>query len=196
MNKLFYGILFATALILAACNATKTATAPVQEKAVEPVKEMTTATPGTISFAAANERYSANGTFKKWDFTKVDMNKKDITSLKATINIDLTSIWEKSPKLTDHLKADDYFGVAKYTTATLDIVNVKDKGDGMYTAEMSLSMRGKTQKMKSDFTVTNQNPLTVKGMAKVDRSIFGIGVENTSVPNEIEVTYDTVIPNM
>jgi len=57
-------------------------------------------------------------------------------------------------------------------------------------------MRGKSQKMKSEFTVTNQNPLTVKGTAKVDRSIFGIGVENTSVPSEIEVTYETVIPKM
>ncbi len=150
-------------------------------------------TPGVISFAAANERYSADGTFKKWKFSKVSMDKGKIESLDADIDIDLTSIWEKSDKLTDHLKANDYFDVAKYTTANLNIKNVRAKGD-KYVADLQLKMRGVTQKMESEFEVISKKPMTVKGTAMVDRGLFTIGVENTSVPNLIEVSYNTVIP--
>ncbi len=149
--------------------------------------------PGAITWEAANERYSAEGTFKNWRMTDVKMIGDDLTTLTAKLEIDLTSIWEKSPKLTDHLKADDYFGVAKYQLATIEVTKVA-KGAGSYNADMLLKMRGKEQKLKGTFTVTKMKPLTIKGSAMVDRSIFGIGTENTSVPNEIKVMFDTVIP--
>lgn len=165
----------------------------VSDTASASTSKMGMNTPGVISFAAANERYSADGTFKKWKFTNVEMAKGKIETLKADIDIDLTSIWEKSDKLTDHLKANDYFDVAKYTTANLGISNVRAKGD-KYVADLELKMRGVTQKMESEFEVISKKPMTVKGTAMVDRGLFTIGVENTSVPNLIAVTFNTVIP--
>lgn len=149
--------------------------------------------PGKITWAAANDRYSADGSFKNWQITKVKMNGDDLNTLTARIEIDLTSIHEKSPKLTNHLKADDYFGVSQYTTATIDVTKVISAGK-TNMATMVLKMRGKQQTMKSNFEVVSTSPLRIKGSAMVDRSIFGIGVENTSVPSEIKVMYDTTIP--
>ena len=157
--------------------------------------QMTGDVPGMITWAAANERYSADGKFNKWNFSSVKMKGKDVTTLNATVNIDLTSIWEKSDKLVEHLKAWDYFDVAKYQNAQLVISNVRKGRGGMHVADMELQMRDKVQKMESQFKVTSTKPLRVVGTANVDRSIFGIGVDNTSVPNMIEVKYDTVIPN-
>jgi Uncharacterized conserved protein len=154
-------------------------------------------TGGSITFAAANNRYSANGEFKSWHFTKMDVktNKaSEIKSIDAAIEIDITSIWEKSPKLTNHLKAPDFFNIAEFTTATMDINNVKKQSDGTYTVDMKLKMKGLTQDMTSTFTVTNTNPLHVKGTALVNRNLFSLGKVEMKVPEMIEVTYDTDLP--
>ena len=149
--------------------------------------------PGSITWEAANHRYSASGTFNSWRITDVKMIGDDLNTLTAKLEIDLASIWEKNPKLTNHLKADDYFGVEEHQLAVIDVVKVT-KGDGVHTADMVLKMRGKEQKLKGTFSVTTMKPLTIAGSAMMDRSIFGIGVENTSVPNEIKVMFDTVVP--
>ncbi len=191
MKSVFYVFILAISCSFLACNASKqAATSTTTNQATLANMD----TPGAITWAAANQRYSANGKFNKWKFTKVEMQKGNIESLNASLNIDLTSIWEKSDKLTEHLKAWDYFDVEKFQNATLDIMNIKSKGGNMYEADLALSMRDKMQKMKSTFELVDKKTMRVKGTADVDRSIFGIGVENTSVPNLITVTYDTVIP--
>ena len=154
-------------------------------------------TGGTITFVAASNRYSANGEFKNWHFTKMDVktNKaSEIKSIDAAIEIDITSIWEKSDKLTNHLKAPDFFNIAEFTTATMDINNVKKQSDGTYEVDMKLNMKGLTQEMKSTFTVTNTNPLHVKGTALVNRNLFSLGKVQMKVPEMVEVTYDTDLP--
>ncbi len=150
-------------------------------------------TPGSITWEAANDRYSAEGTFKNWRMTDVKMVGDDLNTLTAKLEIDLTSIWEKSPKLTDHLKADDYFGVEEHQLATIEVKRVF-KGKEKHTAIMWLTMRGKEQKLTGNFEVVSMKPMRIKGETMVDRSVFGIGVDNTSVPNEIKVMFDTVIP--
>ncbi len=190
--KLHFIMAFCLSLFLISCDANKKTVKTSAAMENVPTKE----TPGVISFEAANDRYSANGKFNKWKFTKANLAKKDkIETLTAEIEIDLTSIWEKSEKLTEHLKAYDYFDVAKYTTATLTVKDVmKMKKNGEYVANMVLNMRGATQELESVFTLINGNPIQIKGTAMVDRSIFTIGVENTSVPDLIKVSYETTVP--
>ena len=118
----------------------------------------------------------------------------EIKSIDAAIEIDITSIWEKSDKLTNHLKAPDFFNIAQFTTATMDINNVKKQSDGTYEVDMKLNMKGLTQEMKSTFTVTNTNPLHVKGTALVNRNLFSLGKVQMKVPEMVEVTYDTDLP--
>lgn len=207
-------LLLLTAIIYFGCNSSKktstststststTTTTEVVEETADMVMHATKqkgelTTDGKITFAAANDRYSANGEFKSWHFTSIEMetNAADIKSLTASLAIDLTSIWEKSEKLTNHLKAPDFFNIEKYTTAKLDIKNVKKQSDGTYKADMKLNMKGLTQDMSSTFKVTSMDPVHVTGTAMVNRNLFGLGSEGMSVPEMVEVTYDTDLPN-
>lgn len=185
--------LFLTVSLLACNTSKKTTTDTTAIKAETPVASTGDA-PGIISWEAASPRYSANGKFNKWKFTNVDMKKGNIETLNATIEVDLTSIWEKSEKLTDHLKAWDYFDVEKYQAATINIANIQPKGSNQYEADMTLAMRDQVQNLKSTFEVLPGRTIQVSGTAMIDRGLFGIGVDNKGVPNMIKVSYQTVIP--
>ncbi len=68
--------------------------------------------PGTISFKAENDKYKADGLFERWKFTKAKMKERNnLETYTAELMIDMSSVKEKSPKLTSHLKAEDYFFV-------------------------------------------------------------------------------------
>jgi len=59
---------------------------------------------------------------------------------------------------------------------------------------MKLDMKGLTQTMVSEFMVTNIAPLSVKGNAKVDRMLFGLGGKGLGVPQYVVVQFETEIP--
>jgi len=192
-NLPLFLLLFST-LLYFGCDSSKGAIDASTLAQAAPKKMVTD---GTITFAAANDRYSANGEFKSWHFTKMDVKTNrasEIKSLDASLAIDITSISEKSEKLTNHLKAPDFFNIAEFATATMDIKNVKKQGDGSYTVDMKLNMKGLTQEMSSTFKVTSTNPLHVKGTALVNRNLFSLGKVSMKVPEMIEVTYDTDLP--
>ena len=194
-SQINFLLIFCCFLVVSCTKKMSTSTASASTEtpsAVSTPSAKTSLSPGVISFAAANDRYSANGVFKKWKFTKIDMQKNKIESLNAQIEIDLSSISEKSAKLTEHLKAWDYFDVEKYTTAQLTISNVRPKGNS-YIASLELKMRDAVQKMESEFELVGENPMRVKGKAMVDRGLFKIAVDNKKVPNMIEVSYDAAL---
>jgi len=146
--------------------------------------------PGEITFFAENERYSAQGTFHRWRFAGLQMEGDNFESLQGIIEIDLTSIWEKSEKLTEHLKAWDYFDVAKHTTATIEIQGAHLHGEEGH-AQLLLRMRGYEQPIEAHFQVINKNPYVIAGSASVNRAIFKIGEDNKDVPDEVQIEFNT-----
>jgi len=206
MKSLLNVLVFATLIMLIGCDTTKkTADAidtgsEVMEAAIDLASFIINPdnTPGKIGWTAENERYSADGGFTSWNFANIDMD-GGIESLNADLVIDLASVNEASEKLAEHLRQWDYFDVAKYTTATANISNVRQSGDG-YVADLTLEMRGAKQVIESPFEVQSLDPLRVKGSAGVDRSIFKIGSDETGYykPTDgagdiITVTYDTAV---
>jgi len=205
MKSLFNVFVLVALITFIGCDTTKKTAdaveteADVVEEVIETVFELSAEnTPGTISWKAANERYSADGGFKTWNFSNIDMD-GDIESLNADLVIDLASINEKSEKLAEHLKQWDYFNVEKYRIATANISNVRAEGSG-YIADFTLKMRGAEQVIESPFEVISTKPLRVKGSADVDRRIFKIGSDETGkytgrdgAGDLITVTYDTEV---
>ena len=73
--------------------------------------------------------------------------------------------------LDGHLKSDDFFGVEKFPTATLVIKSLGEKGNGVYAVTADLTIKGKTESIKFDLTVTGNTASTT---LKVDRTKYDI----------------------
>lgn len=151
-------------------------------------------TKGSITFKAANDRYNAEGKFNNWYFTSVSIVDNKLESLKGSIVVDLASISEKSDGLTNHLKSPDFFNVSKYSSANIFISKIKKTAQFEYQANLNLEMKGLTQDILSDVVVISESPLTIKGTAKVDRILFGLGDESLGVPQYVLVEFETEIP--
>lgn len=96
----------------------------------------------------------------------------DMASLTAT---DLSG--EYQGKLNGHLKADDFFGTAKFPTATLVFKKIGTKSANVYTVTADLTIKGITKPVTFDMTVAG-NSATTKFM--VDRTKYDIKYNSKS----------------
>ena len=148
--------------------------------------------PGTLSFKAHNQIYNADGTFKKWRLTEVDIPDGDLLKGTVVFEVDLASVWEKASKLADHLRTADFFDVAKYTTATVKIDRAKSTGENTYEAMAAVSLHGHDADVPVTFKVVSESPLQIEGSATLSRMSFGIGRpymsdNDRSIVEEVEI---------
>ena len=113
----------------------------------------------------------------------------DMTSLTST---DLTGEW--LGKLNGHLKSEDFFNTAKFTTATLVFKTVTAKGTNAYTVTGDLTIKGITKPVTFELATT-ANSATTKFM--VDRTVYDIkygsksffeSIGDKAIDNEFELT--------
>lgn len=90
----------------------------------------------------------------------------DMTSLTAT---DLTG--EYLGKLNGHLKSDDFFSTQKFPTSTLVFKTIAAKAKDVYTVTADLTIKGITNPVTFDITVTDNSASTT---LKVDRTKYDI----------------------
>lgn len=150
--------------------------------------------PGTLQFAAESNLYKALATFRSWRFTKLHIpNNADstLTGLTATIEIDMSSVNEKTIRLTQDLKSEKYFNIKKYPKTTAKIYNVKHIGNNKYTADIDLKLKGKNSTYMTEFEVVQSSPYRVKGHALILRETYQIGMDMPSIQSEVRVLYDT-----
>lgn len=145
MNKTFHASLVFSFLALAACDnkptegkpaaavgeaqptTTAAATAPAASAAAAPAKtEQLAVSPATskIEFVGAKVTGKHDGKFEKFSGT-VDFTADKIENTKIKVDIDLSSVKTDQEQLDGHLKAPDFFDVAKFATATFESTEVK-----------------------------------------------------------------------
>ncbi|MEL4308132.1 YceI family protein [Joostella sp. CR20] len=90
----------------------------------------------------------------------------DMTSIGAT---DLSG--EYKDKLDGHLKSDDFFGVAKYPTASLTITKTEATSKNAYKVTGNLTIKGKTNPITFDLSVYG-NKATAN--VKIDRTKYDV----------------------
>ncbi len=154
--------------------------------------------PGTLSFKAHNQIYNADGTFKKWRLTKVDIPDGDLLKGSVEFEVDLASVWEKAADLADHLRTADFFDVAKYTTATVKIDRAKSTGENTYEAMAAVNLHGHDADVPVIFKVVSESPLQIEGSATLSRTSFGIGRPHApdnerSIAEEIEIQMELTL---
>lgn len=97
----------------------------------------------------------------------------DMTSI---TNTDLTDAGYNK-KLVGHLKSDDFFGVEKFPTATLNITKATKFSNGKASVTGKLTIKGKTETVTFDIT-KNKNSYTAK--IEIDRSKYDVRYGSTS----------------
>ncbi len=97
---------------------------------------------------------------------EIDMNTIACTDLEG----------EWAGKLVGHIKSDDFFGVATYPTATMDITRVIPQDTkGNYKIAANLTIKGKTNPVTFFANATETNgTVAATGKITVDRSLYDI----------------------
>jgi polyisoprenoid-binding protein YceI len=132
------------------------------------------ATKSTIEWVGKKVTGQHNGTVNFKDGAVVLKKNKlvggsftvDMTSLNTT---DLSG--EYQGKMNDHLKNDDFFGTAKFPTATLVIKKIGTKATNVYNATADLTIKGITKPVTFDITVNGNTATTT---FNVDRTKYDI----------------------
>lgn len=129
--------------------------------------------------------------FQKFTVTKAAFDPENLEGGTATLEIDLASLDSGSAKRDGHLKTPDYIDIAKFTTATVDIANVKKKDDTHYTADATVKLRGieKTYPVEFEVLGTTDDSVKVSAAHKFARTDFDIGKDGPeqSVGAELEI---------
>jgi polyisoprenoid-binding protein YceI len=122
----------------------------------------------------------------KGDFTKlkgaVTMDDKDISNLNVELTIDAASVNTGHAKRDEHLRASDFFDVAKYPTITFVSKKViKDGPDRLkvigdltihgVTREVTVNVEGPTQEVKDPGGNFRRG---ATGTARINRKDFGL----------------------
>ncbi|RTE52594.1 YceI family protein [Arenibacter aquaticus] len=74
-------------------------------------------------------------------------------------------------KLENHLKSDDFFGVAAHPTSKLVFTKVKASGKNSYEVKGDLTIKGKTKPISFDISVYGSKATATM---KVDRSLYEV----------------------
>ncbi len=156
--------------------------APVPEPtSAAPVAELTSASPAAtgnslvlspqtskIDFVGSKVTGSHNGGFRAFAGT-VDLTEdgKGVRALAA--DIDMASTWSDNEKLTGHLKASDFFDVARFPKATFVSTEITPGGEkeATHTVTGNFTLHGVTKSIKFPAKVAVSD-----GSAKVDSEFF------------------------
>ena len=138
-----------------------------------------------VDFVGTKTEGKHDGGFKT--ITGTAVVDKEPTTLKFEIDIDTTSLWSDNPKLTGHLKSDDFFGVKKNPKATFVSTKVV-KSDKGYTVTGNLTLTGKKKSISfpADITLTGDK-LTLTSTFKIDRNDFGITYGKGKIHPEVTI---------
>ncbi|RAR46314.1 polyisoprenoid-binding protein YceI [Flavobacterium lacus] len=146
---------------------------------------------GTITTTAQNKKINVEKSKITWVGKKVTGQHDGTISFNSgtlvfdgkklkggSFEVDMTSITVKDleagkgkEKLEGHLKADDFFGVDKFSTSILEFKTIASKGSDIYTVTADLTIKGKTLPVTFDLAIGAGSARTA---FKVNRTKYGI----------------------
>ena len=195
------------AAALGSCEnpADKTATATVTEAQADtnpahshgeeedPLYSLTEAS--TVSFVGSKVTGSHEGGFKEIDGHLHISDSDEVTG--GTIHIDMNSTWSDNDKLTEHLKAADFFDVANHPKATFYLTRVKKESDGKYQISGDLDLRGVEKNITFPATAAKDGEdIKVQAEFDINRKDWGIeyaGKKDDLIRDEVVLKLDLVI---
>ena len=136
---------------------------------------------------------SHTGTFPKVSGS-IEGQGADATKARITVDIDMASVTSDNPKLTGHLKSDDFFAVGKHPKAKFVSTSIKAGGDkgASHTITGNLSLRGVTKSITFPATIKiTDSEVNAKAEFWIDRNKWGVvykGMKNDLIRKEVVLT--------
>ena len=171
------------------------------------IKEETFAlTTGSIVAEGRNALLSASGTFTKWHFTDIYIDRKILGNSYFEVEIDMsefeTALFWRMPHIRSKGFLDvEHFPMAHVRVENVRPVNINLMGLGSYTGDMNLVIRGTPKAYPFNFTVTHRDPIVAHGFLTVRRSDFGVGnqphpLNPFAMKDEVQIRFDATIPTV
>ncbi len=111
----------------------------------------------------------------------------DATTLKLEVEIDTTSLYTDTPKLTTHLKSPDFFSVKTFPKAKFVATKVA-KADEGYTITGEFTLLGKTKTISFPATIAaGADGLTVSSQFTINRQDYGMSFGTGKVNDEVKI---------
>ena len=128
------------------------------------------------------------GTFSAFD-GKAVVADDELKSISVVIEID--SIETPQEKLTNHLKAPDFFDAREYPMAKFETTRIARNVDGDHQITGNLTMLTTTKEVSFPARVGMQNgELTLSAKLKIDRTEFGMTDHTDNVNEEVALQID------
>jgi polyisoprenoid-binding protein YceI len=122
------------------------------------------------------------------------------TAKQVEVDIDMNGIWtddDKSdePKLTNHLKTDDFFDVPNNPTAKFITTEIKKGGDGgTHTVTGNFTLRGVTNSISFPANISvADGKVSAKAEFKIDRMKWGVkyaGAQDNLIRDDVILKLD------
>lgn len=180
----------------AASGGTPTATAATKDVPAGAEALAIDASQSKIDFVGSKVSGSHNGGFKSFKGTWALVADKPESS-RISAEVDMDSTWSDSEKLTGHLKAADFFDVAKYPTASFESTAIQPGSsdpkakDATHTVRGNLALHGVTKSIEfpAKLAVTPKEA-SLDSEFFLNRKDFGIvypGMANDLIRDEVVI---------
>ena len=175
-------------------DATATAPATPKEASADGTTLKIDTTTSKISWVGSKVTGSHEGGFK--NFSGTITLKDNVTASSVNVEIDTTSIYSDSDKLTGHLKSPDFFGVEKHPKATFTSVGIQAGGEGgtTHVIKGNLAMHGVTKTITFPATIKVEgNNVSANAEFDINRKDWGIvyaGKPDDLIRDEVVIKLD------
>lgn len=161
MKSLIFSIfMLAGSMVIADSNPLTTSNIDVEKSTIEWTgKKVTGKHTGNVDIKSGELEFE-NGRLSGGKFV-IDMTSITNTDMEGNM----------SDKLVGHLKSDDFFSVATYPEAMLEITKVSGAGNGNYNVTADLTIKGKTHPVTFEVT---ENGNTYTSSITVDRTLYDV----------------------
>jgi polyisoprenoid-binding protein YceI len=127
------------------------------------------------------------GGFKEFK-VECDANLEAPDQSKLKVEIDTTSMWSDDAKLTDHLKAPDFFDAKKYPKITFEMTGMEGVGSDSPTLIGKLTMLDKTSELRVPCHASlSDSELILEADFKLDRTKWGMNYGKGKINDEVVI---------
>ena len=144
---------------------------------------------GRLGFSTSWSGQPVTGEFHRWT-ARIKFSPDALDSSSIEVTIDPSSIDSGDAQRDATLPTEDWLNTSAFPKAVFRSEQIRKTADG-YVASGRLSLKGKTQPVRLDFTVRIEgDKATATGHATIDRTIFGVGQGEYAAVDQIPANVD------